>query len=101
MFRSREFIGLVIFDRVGCNRFLRKYVYGLTSARVYWVGAEQIETFKAKKTKVTLEEFKYAPESYERALSIGLGTHAQLNDWQAWRRCKVWLVEDVFFPPAT
>ena len=60
------------------------------------VGLEQTKTLIAKGRTLTLEEFKYAPESYERALSISSAPQAQLNDLHAWRRCKVWLVEDFF-----
>ena len=61
------------------------------------MGPEQTETLIAKGRTLTLEDFKYAPGSYERALSTALGSHAQLNDLQSWRRCKVWLVEKYVF----
>ena len=50
----------------------------------YGVGSEQTETLRLEGRTLTLEEFKYAPESYERALSIKSRPPAQLYDCQAW-----------------
>jgi len=63
------------------------------------MGPEQTETLIAKGRTLALEEFKYAPESYERAPSTSSASQAQLSDLQAWRRYKVWLVlvVDFFF----
>ena len=49
------------------------------------MGAEQIETKRQEGRKLMLVEFKYAPESYERALSIALGPHAgNHGDYKVW-----------------
>ncbi len=72
--------------------------------RFAWLHVFPVQKWRSKKRthlsqreeRLTLEELKYVPETYELALSVACAPHAQLSDWQAWRRCKVWLEEDLF-----
>jgi hypothetical protein len=53
--------------------------------------------FLPKGRTLTLEEFKYAFESWRQTPAIAGGEFLQLSHCNAWRRLYRWLVEKIFF----